>query len=83
MILKETLRLSQKTVKSELQFLFSFLFCYLLSCRSIQGLVRFTQPILDLICEATGWKCSLIAGGPEPAHGGQLNIIRCVLILHA
>ena len=40
--------------------------------------MRFAQPILDLICDATGWKCSLIAGGPEPAHGGRLNIIRYV-----
>ncbi|KAF9543145.1 hypothetical protein CPC08DRAFT_649983, partial [Agrocybe pediades] len=43
--------------------------------RCIQGLVRFTQPILDLICEATGWKATLIAGGPEPAHNGQLNVV--------
>ncbi|KDR65749.1 hypothetical protein GALMADRAFT_217423 [Galerina marginata CBS 339.88] len=41
----------------------------------IQGLPAFIQPILDLICKATGWKCSLIAGGPEPAHAGLLNII--------
>ena len=83
MILKETLRLSQRTIKSQLQFLF-FHFCFVTNslCRCIQGLVQFAQPILDLICEATGWKCSLIAGGPEPAHGGWLNIIRHVLILH-
>jgi hypothetical protein len=44
--------------------------------RCIQGLVNFAQPILDMICDATGWKCTLVAGGPEPAHGGRLNIIR-------
>ncbi|PPQ81291.1 hypothetical protein CVT26_015193, partial [Gymnopilus dilepis] len=43
--------------------------------RCILGLIQFVQPILDLICEATGWKASCIAGGPEPAHGGKLNII--------
>ena len=47
--------------------------------RCIQGLVRFAQPILDLVSEATGWKCSMIAGGPEPAHGGCLNMIRYAL----
>ncbi|KAF9553017.1 hypothetical protein CPC08DRAFT_728206 [Agrocybe pediades] len=43
--------------------------------RCIEGLVRFMQPILDLVAEATGWKCSFMAGGPEPAHGGRLNVI--------
>ncbi|PPQ88063.1 hypothetical protein CVT26_007993, partial [Gymnopilus dilepis] len=43
--------------------------------RCILGLVRFIQPVLDLVCEATGWKASFTAGGPEPAHGGRLNII--------
>jgi len=47
--------------------------------RCIQGLVRFAQPILDLISEATGWKTTLLAGGPEPAHGGRLNVIRYIL----
>ncbi|KAF9030908.1 hypothetical protein BJ165DRAFT_1535568 [Panaeolus papilionaceus] len=41
----------------------------------IQGLAQFVQPILDLICEATGWKATLIAGGPEPADNGLLNIV--------
>ena len=44
--------------------------------RCIQGLVRVAQPFLDMVCKATGWKASLIAGGPEPAHEGRLNIIR-------
>ncbi|KAF8875013.1 hypothetical protein CPB84DRAFT_1752823 [Gymnopilus junonius] len=43
--------------------------------RCILGLIRFMHPILDLICKATGWKASFIAGGPEPAHEGKLNII--------
>lgn len=36
------------------------------------------EPMLDLIAEATGWKVSLIAGGPEPALGGRLNTMRYV-----
>ncbi|KAF9535907.1 hypothetical protein CPC08DRAFT_731758, partial [Agrocybe pediades] len=43
--------------------------------RCIEGLVRFMQPVLDLVAEATGWKCTFMAGGPEPAHGGRLNVI--------
>ncbi|KAF9470439.1 hypothetical protein BDN70DRAFT_939712 [Pholiota conissans] len=43
--------------------------------RCIQGLVRFAQPILDIICDVTGWKATLIVGGPEPAQDGKLNII--------
>jgi hypothetical protein len=51
---------------------------YLLSPRCIYGLVNFVQPILDLLCEATGWTATLMAGGPEPAHGGRLNVMRFV-----
>ncbi|PPR07728.1 hypothetical protein CVT26_003721 [Gymnopilus dilepis] len=43
--------------------------------RCILGLVRFMQPVLDLVCEATGWKATFVGGGPEPAHDGRLNII--------
>ncbi|KAJ3490120.1 hypothetical protein NLJ89_g11466 [Agrocybe chaxingu] len=43
--------------------------------RCIQGLVRFVQPILDLVSDATGLKTTFMAGGPEPAHDGRLNII--------
>ncbi|KAF9470923.1 hypothetical protein BDN70DRAFT_939329 [Pholiota conissans] len=43
--------------------------------RCIQGLVRFAQPILDIICDVTGWKATLMVGGPEPAQDGKLNII--------
>ena len=51
------------------------------SCgRCIQSLVRFMQPILDLTSQATGWPLTLITGGPEPAHGGRLNVIRYKLI---
>ena len=49
-----------------------------LSFRCIQGLTKFVQPILDGICAATGWKATFIAGGPEPAHGGRLNVLRYV-----
>ncbi|KAF9036139.1 hypothetical protein BJ165DRAFT_1533000 [Panaeolus papilionaceus] len=42
--------------------------------RCIDALNRVIQPLLDAICEATGWKVSLIAGGPEPARGGQLGM---------
>lgn len=44
--------------------------------RCIEGIVGFSQPILDLICAHTGMKATLIVGGPEPADGGRLNIIR-------
>ena len=46
--------------------------------RCIEALVRFILPILNLICEAMGWKATLLAGGPEPAMGGRLNMARCV-----
>ncbi|PPR07319.1 hypothetical protein CVT26_013679 [Gymnopilus dilepis] len=42
---------------------------------SIQGLVRVSQPFIDALAKRTGWNVTLIAGGPEPAHDGQLNII--------
>ncbi|PPQ76893.1 hypothetical protein CVT26_000663 [Gymnopilus dilepis] len=42
---------------------------------AIQGLVRVTQPILETLRKVTGWNFTLLAGGPEPAHGGMLNII--------
>ncbi|KAJ3506986.1 hypothetical protein NLJ89_g6560 [Agrocybe chaxingu] len=43
--------------------------------RCILGLTQFVQPILDMICEATGWKATLVAGGPEPAFGGRLTML--------
>ncbi|PPR04157.1 hypothetical protein CVT26_003937 [Gymnopilus dilepis] len=47
---------------------------------AIQGLVRVSKPFLDFVCKATGWKATLIAGGPEPAQDGKLNVIRRVLL---
>lgn len=29
------------------------------------------QPILDAVSEATGWAVTFLAGGPEPADGGD------------
>ena len=37
------------------------------------------QPVLDLVARHTGMVLSLLMGGPEPAAGGRLNIIGCVL----
>lgn len=39
------------------------------------------QPILNLACEHTGMKATLLFGGPEPADGGRLNVIRYVFFL--
>ena len=39
------------------------------------------QPILDLISEYSGWKLTLLAGGPEPADAGRLNMVRYVFAL--
>jgi len=44
--------------------------------RCIEELVSFVQPLLDLICDYTGMKVSMFAGGPEPADGGRINVIR-------
>ncbi|KAF9471830.1 hypothetical protein BDN70DRAFT_938645 [Pholiota conissans] len=43
--------------------------------RCIQGLVQFMQPILDMVTDCTGWSTTFMAGGPEPAQHGQLNIM--------
>ncbi|PPQ77494.1 hypothetical protein CVT26_006140 [Gymnopilus dilepis] len=43
--------------------------------KCIQALTRVSQPILDAFAKTTGWKVTLLAGGPEPADGGKLNII--------
>ncbi|KAF9471141.1 hypothetical protein BDN70DRAFT_820400, partial [Pholiota conissans] len=43
--------------------------------RVIEGLPKFVQPIIDLVAEHTGWKVTVIAGGPEPADNGRLNMI--------
>jgi len=34
------------------------------------------EPILDLICAHTGMVAYAEFGGPEPADGGRLNIVR-------
>lgn len=51
--------------------------------RCIQGLVQFIQPIIDHVSEATGWPISVITGGPEPAQGGQLQILTFVSHFYA
>lgn len=42
----------------------------------IQGLATFVQPILDGIAAYTGFQVTMLAGGPEPADGGRLNVLR-------
>ena len=49
------------------------------SFRVISHIPSFAQPILDLIAEYSGWKVTLIAGGPEPADAGRLNMCRQVI----
>ncbi|KAK7017061.1 SERTA domain-containing protein 3 [Paramarasmius palmivorus] len=44
---------------------------------AIERIPSFVQPVLDGMSEATGWSFTLLAGGPEPADGGRLNIISC------
>ncbi|KDR83153.1 hypothetical protein GALMADRAFT_134648 [Galerina marginata CBS 339.88] len=43
--------------------------------KCFEALPAFAQVFLDAICEATGCKATLLVGGPEPAHGGRLNVI--------
>ncbi|KAH7904749.1 hypothetical protein BJ138DRAFT_1018673 [Hygrophoropsis aurantiaca] len=43
--------------------------------RCIQRLSAFVEPIIELVSAATGMQVSFVAGGPEPADGGRLNII--------
>lgn len=56
---------------------------YLIDCvhRCIEAMAKFVTPFLDMLGEATGWKVSLFAGGPEPADDGRLNLIRYVSFL--
>jgi hypothetical protein len=63
------------------QYVFVFLsYCIYsdLSPRVLKDLPGFVQPILDLIADYTGWKATLLVGGPEPADQGRLNIMRYV-----
>ncbi|KAK7028203.1 SERTA domain-containing protein 3 [Paramarasmius palmivorus] len=41
----------------------------------IETLPSFVTPFLEGVAERTGWKVTFIAGGPEPADGGRLNVI--------
>ncbi|PPQ73933.1 hypothetical protein CVT26_006554 [Gymnopilus dilepis] len=41
----------------------------------INNIAPFMQSLLDLFAEHTGWRIVLLAGGPEPAAGGRLNIV--------
>ncbi|KAF9533124.1 hypothetical protein CPB83DRAFT_903106 [Crepidotus variabilis] len=41
---------------------------------SIKVLPDFLQFLVEAVGERTGWQASIIAGGPEPASGGRLNI---------
>lgn len=43
--------------------------------RVITSLAKVVEPILNLLAEHTGFKFSLVGGGPEPADGGRLNMI--------
>ncbi|PPQ84051.1 hypothetical protein CVT24_007929 [Panaeolus cyanescens] len=41
----------------------------------IANLPAVVQPLLDLIADATGWKVTLLAGGPCPARGGRMSMV--------
>lgn len=45
------------------------------SIRVITNLAKVVEPILDVLAAFTGFKFSLLGGGPEPADGGRLNMI--------
>jgi len=45
----------------------------------IDGITAFVEPLLDLVCAHTGMVAYAEFGGPEPADGGRLNVIRLVL----
>lgn len=40
--------------------------------------MKYMQDLLDLLSEYTGYKWTLLGGGPEPADGGRLNAIAYV-----
>lgn len=54
---------------------------YLTYFRCIEGLVKYMQDLLDLLVEYTGYKWTLLGGGPEPADAGRLNVIAYVGLL--
>ncbi|PPQ86467.1 hypothetical protein CVT24_010232, partial [Panaeolus cyanescens] len=39
------------------------------------NLPAIVQPLLNLISDATGWKITLLAGGPCPACGGRMSMV--------
>ncbi|PPR07430.1 hypothetical protein CVT24_007229, partial [Panaeolus cyanescens] len=41
----------------------------------ISSLPAVVQPLIDLIADATGWKVTLLAGGPCPTHGGRMSMV--------
>ncbi|THU75533.1 hypothetical protein K435DRAFT_814246, partial [Dendrothele bispora CBS 962.96] len=43
--------------------------------RCINALAGFLLPIVEKCAEACGWQVTVIAGGPEPADNGRLNVI--------
>ncbi|PPQ84248.1 hypothetical protein CVT24_012931 [Panaeolus cyanescens] len=43
--------------------------------RCIQSLQPVVQPLLELLGKATGWKFTLIGGGPFPAQEGRLSVL--------
>ncbi|KAF9471459.1 hypothetical protein BDN70DRAFT_819959 [Pholiota conissans] len=43
--------------------------------RVLTTLPNFIQPVLDLVTQHSGWKATLLIGGPEPADNGRLNVM--------
>ncbi|PPQ76366.1 hypothetical protein CVT24_008806 [Panaeolus cyanescens] len=41
----------------------------------ISNLPAIVQPLLDLVADATGWKLTLLAGGPCPARDGRMSMV--------
>lgn len=48
----------------------------ILFLRCIEGLIRLGQLVIEAMSESMGMNIALFAGGPEPANGGRLSIIR-------
>lgn len=71
-------RPASKDPEARQQYVSSFvMYTYdLRSDRCIDGVPSLVQPLLDLLSEFTGMPGTLIMGGPEPADGGRLNVIR-------
>ena len=67
--------MTQRIVNCELMFIARVLL-FLHALRAIEAIARFVQPVLEGIFLRTGWPVSLFAGGPEPADGGRLNLVR-------